>query len=260
MSEEPADRLRTDIPHSARVWDYWLGGKDNFAVDREVGDRVIELYPDIVRIAREVRRFLARSVRYLASVGVTQFLDIGTGLPTAANTHEIAQGVVPSARIVYVDNDPLVLTHARALLTSTPEGATRYIDADLRDTAWLLHAAGDTLDFTQPIAVMLLGIVGYIPDYNYARAIVRQLMEAVPSGSYLVLHDGTSTAAASIAAGQSAQRGGLLYHVRTVEQIAGFFDGLDLVPPGVVTTPLWRPDVADPPTNLAAFCGVARKS
>src|SRR5215472_378694 len=189
------------VAHPARVYDYWLGGKDNFEADRLAGEATIAAYPAIRASARANRAFLARSVRYLAEAGVRQFLDIGTGLPTANNTHEVAQSVVPDSRIVYVDNDPLVLSHARALLTSSPEGATAYLDADLRDTDRILKLAAGTLDFTQPVAIMLLAILHYIPDTGEAQRIVARLVDAVPSGSYLVI----SHAASDISPEQMAE-------------------------------------------------------
>ncbi len=260
--QEYVSRLDTNVPHSARVWNYWLGGKDNFAADRATGDQVLRAYPEIVEVARVSRAFLARAVGYLAGeMGIRQFLDVGTGLPTANNTHEVAQRVAPSARIVYVDNDPLVLVHARALLTSSPEGATDYLDADLRDPDKILRGAADTLDFTQPIALMMLGILGYIADYDEACFVVRRLLDALPSGSYLVINDGTTASEADIAANRTAQQAGLQYHLRSKEQFVGFFDGLELIEPGVVSTPRWRPEPAPSglPAELAVFCAVARK-
>src|SRR5215469_115957 len=180
------------VAHPARVYDYWLGGKDNFEADRIAGEATIAAYPAIRASARANRAFLARSVRYLAEAGVRQFLDLGTGLPTANNTHEVAQSVVPDSRIVYVDNDPLVLSHARALLTSSPEGVTAYLDADLRDTDRILKLATDTLDFTQPVAIMLLAILHYIPDLDEAQRIMARLVSAMPSGSYLTISHAAS--------------------------------------------------------------------
>ncbi len=166
-----APTIDMTVPHSARIWNYWLGGKDNYPVDRAAGDQYREVFPGVIDVARASRQFLTRAVRYLAGeAGVRQFLDIGTGLPTVDNTHEVAQRVAPESRIVYVDNDPLVLTHARALLTSTPQGVTDYIDADLREPDKILEAAAKTLDFTQPIALMLMGIMGHIGDYDEARS------------------------------------------------------------------------------------------
>ena len=181
------------VAHPARVYDYWLGGKDNFEADRIAGEATIAAYPAIRASARANRAFLARTVRYLAAeIGIRQFLDIGTGLPTANNTHEVAQAVAPESRIVYVDNDPLVLSHARALLTSSPEGVTAYLDADLRDTDRILKLAADTLDFSQPVAIMLLAILHYIPDLDQAQQIVARLVSGVPSGSYLVISHAAS--------------------------------------------------------------------
>jgi len=253
------------VAHPARVYDYWLGGKDNFEADRVAGEATIAAYPAIRSSARANRAFLARSVRFLADeVGIRQFLDIGTGLPTANNTHEVAQSVAPESRIVYVDNDPLVLAHARALLTSTPEGATAYIHADLRDPDKILAEAADTLDFTEPIALILSGVLGHVVDIGQARSIVRGLLAGLPSGSYLSLNDGTSVIAREEleqATQDYNDSGALPYVQRTPEEIASFFDGLELVEPGVVSCPRWRPDPApgDPPAELDAFGGVGRK-
>ncbi|HEX6194588.1 MAG TPA: SAM-dependent methyltransferase [Jiangellaceae bacterium] len=257
----PAD-LNTDIPHSARIWNYWLGGKDNFEPDRAVGEMVKQTFPDIVTTARQVRAFLSRTVRYLAGeAGVRQFLDIGTGLPTVENTHEVAQRVAPESRIVYVDNDPLVLVHARALLTSTSEGTTEYIDADLREPDRIVQAAKKTLDFDRPIAVVLMGILAHIEDYEEARSIVRQIMDAVPSGSYLTISDGTDTSEAIVEAHHQANQSATVpYHLRSPEQIAGYFEGLELIDPGVVPVTEWRPDPDEgQPTRVDAYGGVARK-
>ena len=267
--EEPSSTARTGIdttvPHSARIWNYWLGGKDNFAVDRAAGDAWAATFPGVRDIARASRSFLTRSIHYLAAeAGIRQFLDIGTGLPTADNTHQVAQRVAPGARIVYVDNDPLVLAHARALLTSTPEGATAYIHADLRDPDKILAEAAEALDFTKPIALILSGVLGHVVDIGEARSIVRGLMDALPSGSYLSLNDGTSVVGGDQveqATQDYNESGALPYIQRTPEEIASFFDGLELVPPGMVSCPRWRPDPA-PADSLAevdAFGGVGRK-
>jgi S-adenosyl methyltransferase len=251
----------TTVPHSARVWNYWLGGKDNYPVDRAAGDKVCEIFPDIVEVARASRAFLARAVRYLAAEeGIRQFLDIGTGLPTADNTHEVAQRVAPSARIVYVDNDPLVLTHARALLTSNPAGVTAYIDADVHEPEKILKGAAQTLDFTQPIALMLLGIMGHVADNHEAWSIVNRLVDALPVGSYLVLSDGTASPQRDDADANYAESGGVPYRGRTPEQIARFFEGLDLVEPGVGPAPLWRPEPGARAVALDEYCGVGRKN
>ena len=257
--------IDTTVPHSARIWNYWLGGKDNFAVDRAAGDAWAATFPGVRDIARASRNFLTRSIHYLAAdAGIRQFLDIGTGLPTADNTHQVAQRVAPEARIVYVDNDPLVLAHARALLTSTPEGATAYIHADLRDPDKILAEAAEALDFTKPIALILSGVLGHVVDIGEARSIVRGLMDALPSGSYLSLNDGTSVVGGDQveqATQDYNESGALPYIQRTPEEIASFFDGLELVPPGMVSCPRWRPDPA-PADSLAevdAFGGVGRK-
>jgi O-methyltransferase involved in polyketide biosynthesis len=267
-SEVPGDTARTAIdttvPHSARIWNYWLGGKDNFEVDRAVGDQFRQVFPAIVDIAQASRQFLARAIRYLAGeAGIRQFLDIGTGLPTVENTHEVAQRVAPGARIVYVDNDPLVLAHARALLTSTPEGATAYLHLDLRDPAGIVEGAAATLDFTQPIALILNGVLGHLTETDEARSIVHQLVGALPAGSYLALSDGTS--GMSGPAGGEAQEGyndtgALPYVLRSPDEIASFFDGLELVEPGVVSCPAWRPPTTpSAAAEIDALGGVARK-
>jgi hypothetical protein len=259
----PSPKIDTSVPHSARIWNYWLGGKDNFAVDRAAGDQYRATFPGVTDVAQASRQFLARSVRYLAGeAGVRQFLDIGTGLPTANNTHEVAQSVAPEARVVYVDNDPLVLVHARALLVGASEGTTDYLDADLREPETILEAAAKTLDFTQPIGLILSGILGHISDTAEARSIVARLLDALPSGSYLSLNDGTSVISAEMGEAQDDynETGAVPYNLRTPDEIASFFTGLELVPPGVVTCPQWRPDPdAGGPTEVDAFGGVGRK-
>jgi hypothetical protein len=251
------------VPHSARIWNYWLGGKDNFEVDRQAGDEFLAVYPEQRDKARACRYFLARAVRYLITeVGVRQFLDVGTGLPTANNTHEVAQRLAPASRIVYVDNDPLVLAHARILLTSSPEGATEYVDADLHDPDRILAEAGRTLDLREPVALLLIGVLGHVAADDEARSIVRRLLAGLPSGSYLVQCDGTDTSPAYLAAiRRYKDSGGVPYNVRSHRQIAGFYDGLELVEPGVVPIPRWRPEpnVFGEPPDVAELGGVARK-
>jgi hypothetical protein len=254
------------VAHPARVYDYWLGGKDNFEADRIAGEETIAAYPAIRASARANRAFLARTARYLAAeAGIRQFLDIGTGLPTANNTHEVAQSIAPQSRIVYVDNDPLVLSHARALLTSSPEGVTAYLDADLRDTDEILAQAADTLDFAQPVGIMLLAILHYIPDLAEAQRIVARLISAVPPGSYLTI----SHAASDISPEEMAEMIKRMNqhlaegnHVgRPREVVTQFFDGLELLEPGVVKVTEWRPESkveAEGPTSL--WGGVARKT
>src|SRR5499425_481519 len=231
VSQRPPGKIDVTVPHSARVWNYWLGGKDNYEIDRKVGAQVARLYPGIRATARASRALQIRVIGYLAAeAGIRQFLDVGTGLPTADNTHQVAQRVAPEARVVYVDNDPLVLAHARALLTSTPEGATAYIHADLRDPATITAEAAKTLDFTQPIALILSGILGHVTDTNEARSIVHNLMDALPSGSYLSLNDGTNVISKGFEQAQQGynQSGALPYVLRAPEEIASFFDGLEL--------------------------------
>jgi O-methyltransferase involved in polyketide biosynthesis len=253
----------TTVPHSARIWNYWLGGKDNFAVDRAAGDQFRATFPGVVEVAQASRGFLKRSVRYLAAeAGIRQFLDVGTGLPTVDNTHEVAQRVAPDARVVYVDNDPMVLAHARALLSGTPEGRTAYIDADLHDPDRIVAEASTTLDFSEPVALILSGVLGHVPDTDRARAIVERLLDVLPSGSYLSLNDGTSVVAgdqADDAAEEYAESGAVPYRNRTPDEIASFFDGLQLVEPGLVPVPHWRPDPGDDPKDVDAFGGVGRK-
>ena len=257
--------LDTAVSHSARIWNYWLGGKDNYAVDRAAGDKVAEMLPIIVVQARADRAFLGRAVRYLAGeAGIRQFLDIGTGLPTADNTHEVAQRVAPESRIVYVDNDPLVLLHARALLTSSPEGNTDYIDADLRDPDNILAGAARTLDLAAPAALLLFGVLHHIPDTAEAYTIVRHLTSALAPGSFVAINH--STSAISGEAMEEAVRhwnqvGTPTMTLRSPEQVQGFFDGLELLPPGVVSCSRWRPEVVpdgELPAEVDEFCGVAR--
>jgi hypothetical protein len=257
-------KLDASAAHPARVWNYLLGGKDNFAADRDAGDKILQIFPDIARIARVQRQFLARAVRYLAGeAGIRQFLDIGTGLPVADNTHEMAQQIAPQSRIVYVDNDPLVLVHARALLKSTPGGATSYIEADVRDTEEILSEAAHTLDFSQPVALMMLGILGQIPDSADPGSVVTRLLDPLPTGSYLAISDGTDTnAELNRAVAAYSQNSANPYHLRSQQRIASFFGGLTLVPPGVVTTSLWRPgplDSGSEPREVDAVCGIGCK-
>ena len=255
----------TSVPHSARVWNYWLGGKDNYPVDREAGEQYKQIFPEIVDVARAGRYFLARAIRYLAAgVGVRQFLDVGTGLPTVDNTHEIAQRVAPECRIVYVDNDPLVLAHARALLTSAPEGATDYIDADMHDPDEIIRAASATLDLSRPVALTLIGVLGHIQEFGEARSIVSRLMDALPPGSHLALADSINVGEAHLEAhDRYKETGAVPYLLRPAEEIHGYFDGLELVDPGVVPIGQWRPDPVpfDTPAAVAVATlgGIGRK-
>ncbi|MFF9043934.1 SAM-dependent methyltransferase [Streptomyces parvulus] len=256
-------KIDTTVPHSARIWNYWLGGKDNYPVDEEAGDAYTAVFPGIVTIARSSRAFLRRNITHLvAEAGIRQFLDIGTGLPTADNTHEVAQRLAPETRIVYVDNDPMVLAHARALLYSTPEGATDYIDADVLDPDTVLTAAAETLDLDRPVALILSNILGHVADYDRARALVTRLMDALPSGSYLSVNDGSRGTDPEFERAQDAynESGAVPYILRTVDQITAYFDGLELVEPGVVPVTLWRPEAGEPaPERIAEHGGLARK-
>ena len=253
------------MAHVARVYNYWLGGKDNFAADRIAGDNTIAVYPGIRLSARANRAFLARAVRYLTETeGIRQFLDIGTGLPTANNTHEVAQAAAPESRIVYVDNDPLVLAHARALLTSSEQGATAYLDADLRDTGKILEQAAGTLDFGRPVAIMLIAILHYIPDTHQARQIVAGLLGAVPDGSFLAIsHAGSDLFPEEIAAFEKSLNEHLpgdRHVARPRADVARFFDGTDLLEPGVVRVSEWRPASADEAgAHTTLWGGVGRK-
>lgn len=262
--EELRARINTSQPHTARIWNYWLGGKDNYDVDRATGDQIRKLHPGIGDYARADRRFLGAAVRHLVTdAGIRQFLDIGTGLPTADNTHEVAQRLAPESRVVYVDNDPLVLAHARALLTSTPEGRTDYLDADLRDVDTILEHAATTLDLSEPVALVLLGVVIFIDDEEEARATVRRIMDALPSGSHLVLsHTITSPSMPDVdeAVAFWNEHGTPKLTQRTPEQVTRFFDGLELLGPGVVSCNRWQPDGADESVDeVAMFGGVAVK-
>ena len=250
------------VPHNARVWDYWLGGKDNFDVDRRMGDTIREMFPVISDVAGHSRRFLRRAVTYLAGeAGIRQFLDIGTGLPTASNTHEVAQRIEPTSRVVYVDNDPLVLVHARALLTSSREGVTDYVDADVHDIDRVLAGARRTLDFDRPVAVMMLGILNFVLDDDEAARIVAQLVDAVPSGSYVAITHPTVELGGEMnvpAMEFYNERARPKIRARDRAQIAAFVDGLELVEPGLVSAPLWRPQ--GEAAEIPLWAVVARKS
>ena len=255
----------TSVAHPARVYDYWLGGKDNFAADREAAEAVIAARPSILFDIRANRAFLGRAVRWLAAeAGVRQFLDIGTGIPAADNTHQVAQGVAPTSRIVYVDNDPIVLVHARALLTSNAEGATAYLEGDLRQPEPILSGAATTLDFEQPIAVLLIGVLHLIADTEDPNGIITTLMAAVSPGSYLALTQPASDVNAEVVA-EGARR--YNQHVSTKQtrrshaETARFFDGLELVDPGLVQVHRWRPDpnAEELDRDVSAWGGIGRK-
>ena len=252
-----ADEVDTEVPQTARIWNYWLGGTDNFAVDRQVGDQIRQAFPQIVDNARASRRFLVRAVTWVTEAGIRQFLDVGTGLPTADNTHEVAQRVAPSSRIVYVDNDPLVLVHARQLLASDPAGETQYIDADGRDSATVLARAAETLDLTQPVALIMSGILGHVTDDDVALRMVREYLAALAPGSYFIALDGSHSVQHGEAEKIWNEQANPPYLLRSHHEFARFFEGLELVEPGVTSAPLWHPE-APGPQPLDVVCGVAR--
>ncbi len=250
------------MAHLARVYDHWLGGKDNYAADREAAEAAVEAYPDLVFSVRANRAYLARVVRHLAGeAGIRQFLDIGTGIPSANNTHEVAQAVAPESRVVYVDNDPVVLSHARALLTSGTEGVTDYLDADLRDPESILAQAAATLDFSRPVAVMLIAILHAIGADEDPYRIVAKLMDAVPAGSYLALSHAASDIVPAQASEMAKRLNRVMYQktaLRNQAEVTRFLDGLELVEPGVVRVQEWRPDSeleAKTPSNMWGAVG-----
>ncbi len=258
-----------DKPHPARRYNYWLGGKDHFAADRASGDEFERILGPGVRIGVRVNRdLLRRAVRYLAAEeGIRQFLDIGTGLPTADNTHEVAQSVAPESRVLYVDNDPLVLAHARALLTSSAEGKTAYVEADLRDPDAILQnpALADTLDLTQPVALILVAVLHFIPGHGAAQPIVRRLMDTLPAGSFLVVtHATTDFVPPEIAAAHQKMydEGRSDIWARDKKEVTALFEGLELIEPGIVPNSEWRPEPDAPEVDLrhvAGWTGVGRK-
>lgn len=271
MTGHPSDRIDTSVAHPARRYNYWLGGKDNFQADRDSGDAMAEAFPTIRTAALENRRFLQRAVRYLAhEAGIRQFLDIGTGIPTADNTHEVAQRIAPESRVVYVDNDPIVLAHARALLTSSPQGATAYIDADLRDPEKILTHPDllRTIDLSRPVALMLVAILHFVPDDDDPGAALTRLLDALPPGSYLAAshatHDYLPTHIAEQA--KMAARGGGphgLVNLRSLAEFASYFDGLEVVEPGITSVADWHADDAPQPrptpAEVSMYGAVARK-
>jgi hypothetical protein len=265
--DQPGQRpqLDTSVASIARIYDYWLGGKDNFKADRDAAEQMIQQYPDIVTGVRKNRAFLGRAVHYLAAeAGIRQFLDIGTGLPSSNNTHEVAQRAAPEARIVYVDNDPIVLSHAQALLASTPEGACAYVDADIRDTGKILKDAANVLDFSRPVAVCLIMILQFIPDGDDPVSIVRALVDAIPSGSYLTVAHPASDVDQHVGPALrqlSTRMGGTRAVPRSHQEVSRFFDGLEMVEPGLVQLHRWRPGTGldDTGCDLAAYGAVARK-
>ena len=261
-SDRAIPAIDTTRAHPARIYDYWLGGKDNFAADRDAAELALKAYPDLAKAVQSNRAFLGRAVHFLAGEGIRQFLDVGTGIPAADNTHEVAQREAPDSRIVYIDNDPIVLLHAQALLKSTPEGACDYLQADLRDPDTILARAARTIDFGRPVALMLLAVLQFILDEQDPYGLVSRLVAALPSGSYLVISHPTDDFNPN--KGESMK----VYNERSADQAvvrdkaatARFFDGLELLEPGVVPVARWRPDsdlTAARPSSM--WCGVARK-
>ncbi|MFJ6661283.1 SAM-dependent methyltransferase [Streptomyces sp. NPDC091377] len=261
--DQPGQRPRIDtsVAHSARVWNYWLGGKDHYPADQAAGLAYEAALPQARQWAQESRAFLRRMITYLAAeAGIRQFLDLGSGLPTVNNTHEVAQRIAPDARVVYVDHDPQVLLHVGALLTSTPEGATAYVEADMRDTERVLAGAADTLDLSRPVALVCADVLGHIEDFDEALDLIDRIVRRLPSGSYLALShcdaDGPEHRAAQDAYNAT---GAIPYILRTPEQIARFFQGLELVEPGLVSWPNWRPDATTGTTTIRAGWGAVAR-
>jgi O-methyltransferase involved in polyketide biosynthesis len=256
--------LDVSIANAARMWNYWIGGKDNFRVDRDAGDQVLEAMPALPLVARMLRRFLITTVDELSAAGIRQFLDIGTGLPTADNTHDVAQRAAPESRIVYVDHDPVVISHARALLTSSPEGKTDYIQADLRDWATISAGARRTLDFSRPVAVLLIAVLHFILDAEDPHRLISQIVADLAPGSYLVIahaaSDIESDTAAAMATSYNATSS-LTITPRDRATVAGFFDGMELTGQGLVPLAQWSGSSAaiTPDSGLSCYCGVARK-
>ncbi|MFE9924852.1 SAM-dependent methyltransferase [Streptomyces sp. NPDC005774] len=259
--------INSSVAHPARVYNAWLGGKDHYLADQEAAELAAAANPQVVPAVRANRAFLGRAVRHLAGkAGVRQFLDIGTGIPAADNTHEVAQRVDPGARVVYVDNDPIVLAHARALLVSTKEGTTDYLEADLRDVDGILTAARETLDLSQPVGLMLVAVLQYIPDADDPHGIARRLLDALAPGSHIVLsHPAADIGAEEVAESMRRYNDRAAEHAgatpRTHAEVTQFFDGADLLDPGVVQLPEWHPDSAGglSPGALPMWCGVGRK-
>ncbi|GAA5109154.1 SAM-dependent methyltransferase [Nocardia iowensis] len=262
MSEERGTLIRTDVPHSARIWNYWMGGKDYYEIDQIVGDKSLEIYPDIRTMAVQSRQFLIRTVGFVAHQGIKQFLDIGTGLPTMQNTHQVAQEITPDAKVVYVDNDPLVLTHARALLTSTTrEGVTTYVDSDIHRPEQIIADAENILNFDLPVGVMFMGVLGHADSFEESQRIVRTVLDAVPSGSYLTLWDTSDENKAFVKLCEEyAKTGAVPYNPRPATQIKAAFEGLEMVEPGFVEITEWRADIfVGATTSVYSYGAVARK-
>ena len=257
--------IDVSVPNPARIWNFWVGGKDHFQADRDLAEHFAQVVPGMPIIAGLTRQFLADTISTLAAAGIRQFLDIGTGLPTADNTHEVAQRLAPDARVVYVDNDQVVLAHARALLTSSPEGKTAYLDADIRDVDTILARAAETLDFSEPVAVLLIAVLHFVQDSDDPYRLVRALMDALPPGSYLAICHGASDIEpenVTEAERRYNEQASARLTLRNREQVSRFFDGLELTGPGLVNLGRWSPRAAGDSVaseDVAGYCGIARK-
>jgi hypothetical protein len=265
-TDHNAVQIDTSKPHPARMYDWYLGGKDNYPVDEAMGRQMLALDPRVPVMAKVNRAFMHRATRWLAGHGVRQFLDIGTGIPTEPNLHQVAQEVAPDARVVYCDNDPIVLAHAAALLRSTPEGVTEYLQADVRDPAAILDGAGKVLDFTRPVALSLVALLHFVSDEEGAHDLVARLLAELPSGSYLMMTHATAdfTPQESAAATQKLKAAGVTLALRSREEFAHFFDGLELVEPGVEVVHHWHPELGEPVPGqedgvIPGYGAVARK-
>ncbi|MEU9266970.1 SAM-dependent methyltransferase [Streptomyces sp. NPDC048251] len=267
-AEQASARIDTSRPHPARVYDWWLGGKDNYPVDEELARRILAVDGTVLRGARANRRFMQRAVRTAAEAGIRQFLDIGTGIPTQPNLHQVAQGVAPESKVVYADNDPIVLRHAEALLHGSAEGSTRYAHADVRDLDTLLHRAADTLDFTRPVALSLVALTHYLSDDpagDDVHGLLKQYVAALAPGSWLILSQVTPdlNPAAIEKAAENFRRSGTPFYPRSLAEFARFFEGLELLGPGVIPVSGWRPEPEDVAVQaegiVPVYAGVARK-
>ncbi|GHJ38322.1 SAM-dependent methyltransferase [Streptomyces sp. TS71-3] len=265
---DPRDRpgIDTSKPHPARMYDWYMGGKDNYPIDEEMGRQLIALEPRLPVMARVNRAFMHRATRWLANQGIRQFLDIGTGIPTEPNLHQVAQAIAPDSRIVYCDNDPIVLAHAEALLRSAPEGVTAYVQADVRDPDTIVRQAGEILDLDRPVALSLVALLHFIPDGDGAYELVERLMSELPSGSFLMVSHASADFTPDTAgqAGDIYRARGVALALRSREQVTRFFDGLELADPGVVVVPQWRPGLGEPVPGqddgpIPGYAAVARK-
>ncbi|MFD7990863.1 SAM-dependent methyltransferase [Streptomyces mexicanus] len=265
-SAHQAVRIDTSTPHPARMYDWYLGGKDNYPVDEEMGRQMLALDPRVPVMAKVNRAFMHRATRWLAGRGVRQFLDVGTGIPTEPNLHQVAQQVAPDTRVVYCDNDPIVLAHAAALLRGTPEGATEYLQADVRNPATVLDGARKILDLTRPVALCLVALLHFVSDEDGAHDLVRRLLAELPSGSYLMMTHATAdfTPEESAAATEKLKAAGVTLALRSRAEFARFFDGLELVEPGVEVVHRWHPELGEPVPGqddgvIPGYGAVARK-